>query len=45
MGLTGMVELGDNIFPYRLSWLYKHDIIIDVTNKHELFSLGIKAGN
>lgn len=32
-------------FPYRLSRLYEHDILIDVTNKHELFSLGMKAGN
>lgn len=31
--------------PYRLSRLYNHDILIDVTNKHELFSSGIKAGN
>lgn len=32
-------------FPYRLSSLYNHDILIDVTNKHELFSLGIRARN
>lgn len=39
---------GDGIsrqnLPYRLSTIYNHDILIDVTNKHELFSLGIRAG-
>lgn len=32
-------------FPYRLSRQYNHDILIDVTNKHELFSLWVGAGN
>lgn len=31
--------------PYRLSRLYEDDILIDVTNKHEVFSSGIRAGN
>lgn len=30
-------------FPYRLSRLYDHDILIDVTNNYDLFSLGING--